>query len=200
MRAKYHVVLALLIVVAMLLTASCGKKTIKPDTPAAGYGETGDMDSGLSAEDRARQRELDEERLRRQREEQVRQDRIRAEATRREMAPERSRVMDDNIYFPFDSAALSSEAQAKLREKADWLRRYPEVSVIIEGHCDERGTSEYNLALGDRRAESAKRFLVNLGISPARLTTISYGEERPVDPGHNEAAWARNRRGHFVIE
>lgn len=200
MRAKQLMVLTLLIVVAMVLTASCGKKTIKPDTPAAGYGETGDVAPDLSAEERARQRDLDEERLRRQREEQLRQEQIRAEAARREMAPARGRVMEEDIHFPFDSAALSPEAQAKLREKADWLRRYPEVSVIIEGHCDERGTSEYNLALGDRRAESAKRFLVNLGISPARLTTISYGEERPLDPGHNEFAWAKNRRAHFVIE
>ena len=77
---------------------------------------------------------------------------------------------------------------------------HPGVTVTIEGHCDERGTNEYNLALGDRRAESAKRFLTDLGISATRLTTVSYGEERPVDPRHNEEAWAKNRRAHFVID
>ena len=74
------------------------------------------------------------------------------------------------------------------------------VSVIIEGHCDERGTNEYNMALGDRRASSAKSFLVDLGVESRRLTTISYGEEKPIDPAHNEAAWAKNRRAHFVID
>ena len=77
---------------------------------------------------------------------------------------------------------------------------HPDVSVIIEGHCDERGTSEYNMALGDRRAQSAKSYLVDLGIGSRRLMTISYGEERPLDPSHNERAWAKNRRDQFVIE
>ena len=86
-----------------------------------------------------------------------------------------------------------------LRRNADWLRNNGSVVVEIEGHCDERGTIEYNLALGDRRARSAKDFLVNLGIAAARLRTISYGKEMPLDPGHSEAAWAKNRRDHFTI-
>ena len=90
-------------------------------------------------------------------------------------------------------------AQDVLKNKGMWLRDNPDVNVTIEGHCDERGTVEYNLALGDRRAESAKAYLVNLGIPASRIETVSYGEERPVDPGHNEAAWARNRRAAFVI-
>ena len=77
---------------------------------------------------------------------------------------------------------------------------HQDVTVTIQGHCDERGTNEYNLALGDRRADSTKTFLVDLGISASRLTTVSYGEERPVDPRHNEEAWAKNRRAHFVID
>jgi len=108
-------------------------------------------------------------------------------------------VMQEDIYFEFDKSTLTPAAQDNLLRKAEWLRENPYATVTIEGHCDERGTNEYNLALGDRRAESAKAFLIDLGIDPARLTTISYGEERPVDPRRNEEAWAKNRRDHFVV-
>jgi len=116
-------------------------------------------------------------------------------------APEKmsAMVMQEDIYFEFDRSFLSPMAQQNLKAKAEWLMANPDVSVTIEGHCDERGTFEYNLALGDRRAESAKAFLVDLGIDAKRLATISYGEERPVDPRHNEEAWAKNRRAHFVL-
>jgi peptidoglycan-associated lipoprotein len=106
----------------------------------------------------------------------------------------------EDIYFAFDRSDLSPAAQAVLKKKAAYLQANSDISVFIEGHCDERGTPEYNMALGDRRAESAKSFMVNMGIAPQRMTTISYGEERPVDTGHNEEAWAKNRRAHFVIE
>ncbi len=108
-------------------------------------------------------------------------------------------VMQEDIYFDFDKSTLTPTAQDNLLRKAEWLRENPDATVTIEGHCDERGTNEYNLALGDRRAESAKAFLADLGIDPARLTTISYGEERPVDPRQSEEAWAKNRRAHFVV-
>ena len=108
-------------------------------------------------------------------------------------------VMQEDIYFEFDKSTLSPAAQDNLLRKAEWLRENPAATVTIEGNCDDRGTNEYNLALGDRRAESAKAFLVDLGIDPARLTTISYGEERPVDPRNTEEAWAKNRRDHFVV-
>ena len=111
-----------------------------------------------------------------------------------------SQFISEDIYFDFDSAQLLPQAQEILRQKADWLRSHVGASVIVEGHTDERGTVEYNLALGDRRAEAVKAFLVELGISPDRITTISYGEERPADPGHDEAAWAKNRRAQFVLE
>jgi peptidoglycan-associated lipoprotein len=108
--------------------------------------------------------------------------------------------MNEDIYFEFDSSVLLPQTRDVLTRKADWLRESPNASIIIEGHCDERGTNAYNIALGDRRAESTKAYLVDLGIDELRLTTISYGEERPVDPGHNEEAWAKNRRVHFVVE
>lgn len=104
-----------------------------------------------------------------------------------------------DIHFEFDSAALSEEAKQTLERHAEWLTRYPSVTILIEGHCDERGTVEYNLALGERRAMAAYNYLQSLGVPADRLKTISYGKEFPLDPAHNEAAWARNRRGHFVI-
>ena len=108
-------------------------------------------------------------------------------------------VMQEDIYYEFDKSTLTPTAQDNLLRKAEWLRENPDATATIEGHCDERGTNEYNLALGDRRAESAKAFLTDLGIDASRLTTISYGEERPVDPRSDEEAWAKNRRAHFVV-
>lgn len=100
----------------------------------------------------------------------------------------------DRIFFAFDRSDISAEAQQILQRQAEWLRRYPNVSVTIEGHCDERGTREYNLALGERRAQAAKNVLVALGIPAARIQTISYGKERPAVPGSTEEAYAQNRR------
>ncbi len=105
-----------------------------------------------------------------------------------------------DVFFAFDSSALSPEAQDQLKQNAAWLQSNAAKSVTIEGHCDERGTDEYNIALGERRAASAKQYLVTLGISDGRISTVSYGEEKPFDPSHNEEAWAKNRRDHFVTK
>lgn len=105
----------------------------------------------------------------------------------------------DTIHFGTDLYDVDGESQAILSRQAVWLKRYPAVSVTIEGHADERGTREYNLALGDRRANAAKTFLVNQGISASRLSTISYGKERPVAEGSDEGAWAQNRRAVTVV-
>jgi len=103
------------------------------------------------------------------------------------------------VFFDLDSAELTSDAQATLTANAGVLKKYARWVVTIEGHCDERGTAEYNLALGERRAVAAKAYLVSLGIDADRLRPVSYGKEFPFDPGHTEEAWAKNRRGHFVI-
>lgn len=108
-------------------------------------------------------------------------------------------VMSEKVYFTFDSFALSPQAQDVLKRKADVLRAQPTLKVLIEGNTDERGTEEYNLALGERRAQAAKKYLVLLGVNPMQLETISYGEERPADPGHDEQAWANNRRDEFRL-
>ncbi len=103
------------------------------------------------------------------------------------------------IYFDFDKSDLKSEALEQLKKNAEWLKANAGMRVRIEGNCDERGTVEYNLALGERRAVSAKNYLLKAGIEAARIETISYGEEHPVDPGHNEEAWRKNRRDDFVL-
>jgi len=111
----------------------------------------------------------------------------------------RTRFVQEDVFFAFDSAALDQEAREVLRFKAGWLQDNAAATILIEGHTDERGTGEYNLALGERRALTAQDFLINLGISSERIRTVSFGEERPADPGHDEEAWARNRRAHFII-
>ena len=105
----------------------------------------------------------------------------------------------DRVYFDLDSHEVKASAFARLDAQADWLRRYPNVRVRIEGNADERGTREYNLALGARRAESVRTYLVSRGVPAARIDTISYGKERPIAAGSNEEAWARNRNAHTAI-
>jgi peptidoglycan-associated lipoprotein len=181
--------LALLLVIpALMLAASCAKKEVKSEpavTPAAK-----EEAKAMTAEERARAQE----------ERRLREERLREQAMDRKELAERERFLNEDIHFDFDKSSLLPEAKEMLRRKAKWLKAHHDVSAVIEGHCDERGTNEYNMALGDRRTRSAKSFLVDMGIARGRLTTISYGEERPVDPQHNEKAWAKNRRAHFVID
>lgn len=106
----------------------------------------------------------------------------------------------EDVRFAYDSSELSNDAKALLKAKAAYLSENAGISVMIEGHCDERGTTEYNLALGERRATSTKAFMVDLGIAAGRMNTVSYGEEKPLDSGKNEAAYAANRRAHFVVK
>ena len=103
-----------------------------------------------------------------------------------------------DIYFEFDKSDLTSRARKVLTANAEWLKENSKVKVLVEGHCDERGTIEYNLALGQRRAVMVRKYLITLGIESKRINTISYGEEKPVDIGHDEEAWARNRRAHIL--
>jgi peptidoglycan-associated lipoprotein len=105
-----------------------------------------------------------------------------------------------DVFFDFDKSALRADAVEQLKTNANWIQADGARRVVIEGHCDERGTNEYNLALGERRANSAKDYIVNLGVEAARLKTVSYGEEKPFAMGHDEDAWAQNRRAHFVPE
>lgn len=104
-----------------------------------------------------------------------------------------------DAFYDFDKADVRPDARAALATDADWLRKHASVRITIEGHCDERGTREYNMALGDRRANAARDYLVSLGVDGARIRTVSYGKERPFASGHDEESWQKNRRAHFVI-
>jgi peptidoglycan-associated lipoprotein len=106
----------------------------------------------------------------------------------------------NDVFYAFDKYNLTDESKGILEDNADELKRASQSRVTIEGHCDERGTKSYNLALGEKRAKAAKDYLVALGINGSRITIVSYGKERPFDPGHSEAAWAKNRRAHFVLK
>ena len=105
-----------------------------------------------------------------------------------------------DVYFDYDSYSIRPDAQQQLNSNAAWLSRHPGVKVLLEGHCDERGSTEFNLALGDSRAHAVKQFLVQAGISAERVATISYGKERPACSESNEECWQQNRRGHFVLQ
>jgi peptidoglycan-associated lipoprotein len=105
----------------------------------------------------------------------------------------------DRVFFGFDSSDLSQNAQRTLQRQAEWMKMNPDLKITLEGHCDERGTREYNLALGERRAAAAKNYLVSLGINADRMSIISYGKEHPVDPASNEVAWSKNRRAVTVV-
>lgn len=181
-----------ILLVLVLITAAigCAKKSV-PIPPGAGgmgmggsgmAGGSGLGGGGLGPDD-ARWRELG----------------LNTEAERREFMEKARDFENEDIFFDYDAYVLSVPAKKILDEKLAFLKAYAKVRVTIEGHCDERGTNEYNLALGERRANSALQYLVNAGVSQQRLGTVSYGEERPLGSGHDESSWARNRRAHFVL-
>lgn len=114
--------------------------------------------------------------------------------------PREEALKFENVHFDFDKSNIREDAKPILQAVAAYLKKNKDAKILVEGHCDERGTSEYNMALGDRRAHSVKKYLTALGVEPGRLSTISYGKERPLDPGHDEGAWAKNRRAVFVLQ
>jgi len=174
-----------IVCVTLLLMAGCAKKQVQvaPTQPSdVSVSETGDSESVSDLEA-------------------VRQQRL-AELKAQEQAAAEAKaegIFSQKIYFEYDRSDLSAEARAILKEIGAALSSHPSYSLDIAGHCDERGTIEYNLALGERRARSAKKFLEALGISQDRISTVSYGEERPVDPRSTEEAWAKNRRDEFSV-
>ncbi len=123
-----------------------------------------------------------------------------AEAARGVAVTEEKASPFADVRFDFDKSDLKDDAKKICQEVAAYMKKNPGKKLLIEGHCDERGTAEYNMALGDRRAASVKNYLVSLGVPTSALSTVSFGKERPLDPGHNEDAWAKNRRAHFVVQ
>jgi len=185
--------LLVLLILSGLFLLACGKKEISTEglTSAPG-GEQVKEDDAEKAKKRARirEQELTEQQLR---EKALAEE----EARRKAMAAE---FENEDVFFEFDQFVLSDSAKAVLNKKAKWLKDRPNAKALIEGHCDERGSTEYNLALGQKRAEAAMQFILALGITPSRVSTISFGKEKPADPGNNEASWAKNRRAHFVLK
>lgn len=185
----------LMIIPALLFTTSCAKKAVNT-------GQVVEEATHATEEDTAeiKQKTMPEN----QAEEDLKTAQLAEQAAKEEEIPKAKMasmmLMNEDIYFDYDSSVLKSTARELLIRKSEWLHMNPDASVIIEGHCDERGTTAYNIALGDRRAQSAKAFFVDVGIQTNQISTISYGEERPVETAQNEDAWSKNRRAHFVIE
>jgi peptidoglycan-associated lipoprotein len=194
MRRNTWVILAMLLIIpGLLLTTSCAKKQVQTETAVEEPEEMVVEEDTAAEEEAARQAEMERQKA-------LEAERLAEEEAKRAAMMALNMFQSEDLYYDFDSAVLKPMSQEVLQNKANWMNENMDATVIIEGHCDERGTAAYNLALGERRADAAKEFLVNLGIAADRITTISYGEEKPVDPAHNEEAWAKNRRAHFVVE
>ncbi len=175
------------IICAFVLPAGCAKKAVMKEEPAVEKEAAVEKQAPAQASETAPAKAPEEQKV--------------GEAAMAAAAAladkEASQFVD--IRFAFDRFDLRPEAREVLDKHAKWLKAHPEFNVRIEGNCDERGTAEYNMALGQRRAASAMKYLVDLGVGKNRLSTVSYGKERPLDPGHNEDAWAKNRRDHFSV-
>jgi peptidoglycan-associated lipoprotein len=175
---------------------SCSKKTVKSE-PVVSKPPTVSEDEAEKAKKRVRVKEQEAaDQAQALREKALREE----EARRLKEASDKANFESDDIHFEFDQYILSDSAREKLNKKAQWLKSYPTAKTTIEGYCDERGSAEYNLALGQRRADAAAQYLISLGINANRISTVSFGKENPIDPGHDEAAWAKNRRAHFVLK
>ena len=203
-RELMSMVVCLACVGLLVFGAGCAKKQVSsaPSEGAVEQAAPGEPGYGETEEEiEARRRALEEEKVEEYglKAEKARQAEERLEAEKAQAMSEMVQDLKEPIHFAFDSYELSPEARSILKDKAAVLDGNPEWKVVIEGHCDERGTDEYNLALGERRARAAYEFLVLLGIEADRLSIISYGEEKPVDTAHTEAAWARNRRDEFRV-
>ena len=177
-----------LILALMVGGFACSKQNVPPQ-PGFGPGAGGSSEGGGTGGpggaglDDARWRELG----------------LSTEQEKQEFLAKSQRFENEDIYFDYDAYTLSEPAKRILDEKVAFLKRYPKAKVTIEGNCDQRGTTEYNLALGERRANSALQYITNSGVSRTNLTIVSYGKERPAAPGNDEAAWAKNRRDHFIL-
>lgn len=181
MLKKLHLAVTLCTIVSILIfLPACSKNTTATKETAPSMQE----------------QELEAQKVR----EQLEKERQAREDKQRELRAEMIKFMYEDVYFEKGSYQLTPEARELLKRKAQWLQKHPDVKVIIEGHTDEPGTKEYNLALGDRRAGAVKSFLIGEGIEPARLIAVSYGNEKPIDTAKTEKARAKNRRVHFVIE
>ena len=198
---KKSLSIMILILCLGLIMTGCPKKTVVQEEPSIQKSEEASKLEAERAAKEAREKELariKEEEAKKAREKEFEKSLVAKKEPGIEGEVFESKLLKD-IYFDFDKYDIRPEDTGILKENVALLMKYPNVKIQIEGHCDERGTVEYNLALGERRANSTKKYLISLGLSGDRISTISYGKEKPLDPGHHEAAWAKNRRAHFVI-
>ncbi|PKN68481.1 MAG: peptidoglycan-associated lipoprotein [Deltaproteobacteria bacterium HGW-Deltaproteobacteria-10] len=189
--------LLIVLVFSLSIFAGCAeKKAVVKEGAAQDQQVSSDQaakDAAAKAEaDRLAREQAEKDRLAREQAEKEQSARVQAAAT--------AEVTVKDIYFDFDKSNIRPDAREVLKANADYFLKNSAAAIIVEGHCDERGTAEYNMALGQRRAQEAKKYLVNLGVKGSAIKTISYGKERPVDQGHDEQAWAKNRRAHFAVK
>jgi peptidoglycan-associated lipoprotein len=194
-----------------LVLSGCPKKTVVKDEPSVKKSEDAAAAERARLEAEKKEREAKEARekeLARIREEEAKRKEQEKKDFEKSLVAQKTPGIEGQVFessmlkrvhFDFDRYDIRTADIDLLKENAALLKKYPAVKVQVEGHCDERGTNEYNLALGERRANSVKRYLVSLGIEDKRIATISYGEEKPLDPSHAEEAWTKNRRADFVI-
>lgn len=178
-------VVAVLILSVMFLTTACAQKKVTQTEPAS------------QNEPEIQKKETDNSKGDAKLAEQLLEKNLREETAKQVV--EEKKFDDQNIYFAFDSSDLSDQARLILSNNAEYLHKHSDLTISVEGHCDERGSETYNNSLGKRRAESVKNFLVDKGISADRLVTVSYGESKPIAFGSNEASWAKNRRAQIVV-
>jgi len=197
MSRKSFVILVFILCLG-LIVSGCPKKTVVKEEPSIKKGEESVVEKEKAARLEAERKE--------------REVKAREEAAKKEfeksLVAKKTPGMEGEVYeskllkgihFDFDKYNIRPDDAEILKQNAAVLKRFPAVKIQVEGHCDERGTNEYNLALGERRASSAKKYLITLGIDERRISTISYGEEKPLDPGHIEEAWTKNRRAEFIV-
>ncbi len=208
MAKKSFIVFALVLCVGLLVTA-CAKKKVAINRDRGSVQrseEAGRLETERAAREAREAQELKEKELARIKEEEAKK--AAEGAFEKSLVAKKERGIEGevfetkllkDIHFDFDRYEVRRGDEEILKENAAWLKKNPKTKVQVEGHCDERGTVEYNLALGERRASYAKQYLVSLGIAADRISTISYGKERPLVTGHDEEAWANNRRVHFVV-
>jgi len=185
MSKKSFIVTILILCIALIMTG-CPKKTVVKEEPSVKKEEAAKAEAERKAKEAEKAKGEFEKSL------------VAKKTPGIEGEVFESSLLKD-IHFDFDKYDIRPADAAILKGNADLLKKYHNVKIQIEGHCDERGTVEYNLALGERRANSTRNYLVSIGVSPERVSTISYGKERPLDPAHNEEAWAKNRRAHTII-
>jgi peptidoglycan-associated lipoprotein len=199
MKRKSYIVSVIFVLCIGLILMGCPKKTVVKDEPSA-KAEVAKMEAERVAKEK--EMEAKEKEATRLKEEQAKKEFERSLVAKRTPGIE-GEVFESSllkpIFFEYDKYDIRPADTEILKGNSALLKKFPNMKIQIEGHCDERGTNEYNLALGERRANSTKKYLTSLGITADRVSTISYGEEKPMDPSHNEGAWTKNRRANFLI-